>query len=178
MKVVAHLRRLGKLVSSPHDAWLLARMLGWSLVLPLLKRVLPLPRLVGVMRSDRRSGEGADAKVAALSEWAFRSRPRRSRDNCLDRALVAYRYLGRAGAEPTLVVGVAKDATDAIAGHVWVTVDGDPVHDAPEDLAGFTELTAFGPDGCVLSTGAASRTAEPSAARTQRATQPPAAPPR
>lgn len=178
MKVVAHLRRLGKLVSSPHDAWLLARMLGWSLVLPLLKRALPLPTLVGLMRCKPRTGAGGAERVGALSEWAFRSRPRSSRDNCLDRALVAYRYLGREGASPTIVIGVAKDATNAIAGHVWVTVDGEPVHDEHEFLAGFTELTAFGSDGRVLSTEAASRIAEPSAARTQRATPPPAAPPR
>ena len=33
-------------ITSPADAWLAARMAAWALVLPLLKRVVPLPRLV------------------------------------------------------------------------------------------------------------------------------------
>ena len=149
MKAVAHLRRLPQLVSTPQDLGLLARMLGWSLVLPVLKRTLPLPRLVALVQSgtrlDRRD-PSQERKLSALSEWVFRSRPRRSRDNCLDRALVTYRYLGRAGANPTMVVGVAKDEASSragVIGHVWVTVDGSPVHDDDERLAGFVTLAVF-----------------------------------
>jgi hypothetical protein len=184
MKVVTHIRRLVHLVSSPHEAWLLARMLGWSLVLPLLKRAVPLPRLVGLMHSVVREeprDPRHEQRVAALAEWVFRSRPRRSRDNCLDRALVAYRYLGRAGAEPTIVVGVARGeppAPDAIAGHVWVTVDGKPVHDDRERLAGFATLAAFSADGRLISTEATTPIVEQLEGRPRTATPPPAAPPR
>lgn len=157
MKAVAHLRRLRQLVSTPQDVWLLARMFGWSLVLPLLKRMLPLPRLVALLQSgtqlDQRDPR-QEEKLSALSEWVFRSRPRRSRDNCLDRALVTYRYLGRAGANPTMVVGVAKDDASSrtgVIGHVWVAVDGSPVHDDDERLAGFVTLAVFGANEGVVS---------------------------
>jgi hypothetical protein len=146
LKAIAHIRRLGPIVRSPWDAWVLARMIGWSLVLPVLKRTLPLPRVVSLLRSnghaDRRDPD-RERRLAALSEWVFLARPRRSRDNCLDRALVTYRYLGGAGAEPTIVVGIAKGADNAVAGHVWVTVDGEPVHDDPQTVESFVPVTAF-----------------------------------
>jgi hypothetical protein len=157
MKSVAHLRRLRQLVSTPQDVWLLARMLGWSLVLPMLKRALPLPTLVKLVQSGTQRDQRdpcQEKKLSALSEWVFRSRPRRSRDNCLDRALVTYRYLGRAGATPTIIVGVAKDDTSSrtgVIGHVWVTVDGSPVHDDDERLAGFVTLAIFGANEEVVS---------------------------
>jgi hypothetical protein len=47
-------------------------------------------------------------------------------DNCLERSLVAYRFLGRAGASPQLVIGVARDER-GVRGHAWVTVDGRPI---------------------------------------------------
>lgn len=181
MNALAHVRRLARIVSSPRDASLLVRMLAWSFSLPLLKRALPLPRLVGLMHSDTQADlrDGRrEERIAALSEWVFRSRPRRSRDNCLDRALVAYRYLGGAGAEPTIVVGVARDSTAGIAGHVWVTVDGDPIHDDLATLADFATLTAFGADGRPVSTGAETQTDGPPATRSRKAPPPPAAPPR
>jgi hypothetical protein len=150
VKVSRHVRRLGQIVTSPRDAWLLARMLGWSLLLPVLKRTVPLSRLVALLQLDAqvdRRDPQWEEQLSAMSDWVFRSRPRRSRDNCLDRSLVTYRYLGRAGAEPTIVVGVAKSATDAITGHVWVTVDGEPVHDDIAGLANFVALTAFNAHG-------------------------------
>jgi hypothetical protein len=179
MKVIAHIRRLGRLVSSPQEAWLVVRMLGWSLVLPLLKRALPLPRLVELLQADARVDQRnprREERLSALSEWVFRARPRRSRDNCLDRALVTYRYLGRAGASPTIVVGIARQ--DSIAGHVWVTVDGKPIHDDPEGIGGFASVAAFAPDGRAISTEAATLSVEPLEALPRRATPPPAGQPR
>jgi hypothetical protein len=180
---IDHVRRLGRLVSSPGDAWLLTRMLGWSLVLPVLKRLLPLPSLVRLLHSEagvRQRDPRREESVAALSEWVFRSRPRRSRDNCLDRALLTYRYLSRAAAEPTIVVGVAKGGGpehSGFAGHAWVTVDGSPVHDDPERLEGFARLATFAADGRSISTEATIPSVEPREAQPRRSTPPPAAPP-
>lgn len=182
-RVLAHVRALGGAVSSPTAAWLLVRMLAWSLVLPVLKRALPLPTLVALVHRDAR-GEQRDPlgeqRVVSLSEWVFRSRPRSSRDNCLERALVTYRYLGRAGAEPTLVVGIARDEGErkGLAGHVWVTVDGTPVHDDAERVAHFAAVVAFSAAGRAISTGAANPIVESRAGRPRTGTPPPEAPPR
>jgi hypothetical protein len=182
-RVIAHVRALEGAVSSPAAAWLLLRMLAWSLVLPVLKRALPLPRLVALVHRDA-CGEPCDPlgeqRVVSLSEWVFRSRPRSSRDNCLERALVTYRYLGCAGAKPTLVVGMARDEGEGreLAGHVWVTVDGTPVHDDAERIARFASVVAFSADGRAISTGAATPNVESRAGRPRTATPPPEAPPR
>jgi hypothetical protein len=136
-------------VSAPADVWLLARVLAWSFVLPVAKRMLPLPRLVRLMWSRPRSSQGdrfREDTITALVTWVFKTRPPGSRDNCLERSLVAYRYLSRAGLAPSLVIGIEK-APSVTHGHVWVTVEGRPVHDSPEVLARFEPVAAFGSDG-------------------------------
>ena len=144
-----HLVALRGLVSTPADAALLARMLPWWVALPLLKRATPLPRLVRFAQLDpHRTARDPEreAKVAAIAEWLFRVRPQRGRDNCLERSLVAYRFLGRLNAEPELVVGFGGEE-EATVGHVWVTVDGRPVHDEPESLDAYEAVVVFTSDG-------------------------------
>jgi len=65
--------------------------------------------------------------------------------NCLERSLVLYRYLARANADPRLVVGMARP--DEYLGHVWVTVDGQPLLETPESLAPYTDVAGFGRGG-------------------------------
>jgi hypothetical protein len=147
--------RLRSSVSTPSDAWLLARIFGWSLVLPIAKRTVPLPRLVRLMgsRSERTAQRDLEreAAIASLAAWVFKTRPPSARDNCLERGLVAYRYLSRAGASPELVVGVAKEM-QGVHGHVWVTVDGRAVHDSPSTLADFEPIFVVKSDGTLIGT--------------------------
>lgn len=147
-----HASSLHKSVSTPSDAWLLVRVLGWSLVLPIAKRTLPLPRLVRLMRARRHAPQRdaeREATIVTIAAWVFRTRPPGARDNCLERGLVAYRYLSRAGAGPDLVVGIARGAGGA-HGHVWVTVDGRAVHDSQAVLAPFEPILAFASDGTLI----------------------------
>lgn len=145
-------------VSSPADAWLLTRMAGWAPVLPVLKRALPLPRLVGLMASRPR-GRARDAelerRIARIARLLYRGRTGTFRDNCLERSLVAYRFLGRAGAAPELRVGFRREE-EGVRGHVWVLLDGQPVHETWNELAGYGEVTAFGPEGARVSARGAS----------------------
>jgi hypothetical protein len=147
-----HARNLKTSLSTPADAWLLARMLGWSAVLPVAKFAIPLPRLVRLMHSRRRARSrdaNREATIAGLAAWVFKTRPRASRDNCLERALVTYRYLSRAGADPELVVGLTQPSEGAL-GHAWVTVGGRAVHDEPEALREYATLLVFGSDGATI----------------------------
>jgi hypothetical protein len=79
----------------------------------------------------------------------FKTRPPGSRDNCLERALVTYRYLCQAGARPELVMGVAR-GEKGVHGHAWVAVDGHPVHDTAGELARFEPVLRFGSDGSLV----------------------------
>ena len=84
-------------------------------------------------------------RIIALSAALTRLRPRR-RSNCLERSLLAYRFLSRAGADPRLVVGVGN-VDGKMAGHAWVTVNGVPVHEPAETVDRFALLIEFGRDG-------------------------------
>jgi hypothetical protein len=122
-------------------------MLLWAAVLPLLKRLVPLPRLAHLMwaggggeRSPQR-----EQRVAALLMLIYRSGRSDPRDNCLERGLLSYRFLSKANANPRLVVGVSRD--DPADGHVWVVVDGRATRESEATLSRFVPLFAFGAGG-------------------------------
>jgi hypothetical protein len=127
-------------------------MLGWSVVLPIAKRAIPFPRLVHLMRPRKhtsRRDPKREAAITSLAAWVFKTRPPGARDNCLERGLVAYRYLSHAGADPHLVMGVAK-SMGGVHGHVWVMVDGRPVYDSPTTLERFEKMLVFASDGALI----------------------------
>ena len=118
-------------------------MLGWAFALPVLKRTVALPRLVRLMQGNPGADRGrARDRIAALAAWIYDSRFIPARENCLERSLIAYRYLGRADADPELVVGTRRGDTEVL-GHVWVLVDGLPVHETDETLAGYVPILSF-----------------------------------
>jgi Transglutaminase-like superfamily len=135
-------------LSSPADVLLLLRMSGWAAALPALKYVVPLRRLVRLAAAPVSGDRSAqrEKRVADLARVLYRSDLAPLRDNCLERSLIAYRYLGRAHAKPELVVGMSKNGGDSL-GHVWVLVDGRPLYDAPEKLGGFVPMVVFDPTG-------------------------------
>jgi Transglutaminase-like superfamily len=142
------LRVLARLLSTPADAVLVAETVGWMAVLPVLKRVLPLPTLVQMMwrpgtgRPRQHERELHTARVVL-------SLCRASGGNCLVRSLILYRFLSRANAEPTLVAGMAKPGD--FIGHVWVNVDERPLLESTESLQSYVEVLAFGVGGRLLS---------------------------
>jgi hypothetical protein len=143
-----HLGTLRECVRSPGDVWLVARMSAWAVWLPLLKYLMPLPRLVRLAaapprRAARRREQ--ERKVVTLSRWIYAPVTRHDR-GCLQRSLLAYRFLGEANASPRLLVGVRKDEGKVLA-HAWVSVDGEPLAESPDWVGGFTTMLAFGADG-------------------------------
>jgi hypothetical protein len=144
----SHLRALLSRVQGPSEFWLLGRMLGWSIVLPAFKYLLPVPTLARVMwmkpRTDRRSSE-REQRVVRLAHLTQRAHRRSRGYNCLERSLIAYRFLSREGAAPELVLGVAS-SDGGLAGHAWVTVDGEAVGESADVLI-FTPLVVIGEGG-------------------------------
>jgi hypothetical protein len=143
--------------------FLLVRMALWAGALPLLKVGIPLPRLVRLVSSRRSAGPrdlAREEEVIALARALYR-RDRRTRDKCLERSLVTYRFLASAGAGPWLHVGMRREEK-SMSGHVWVTLDGEPVHDSRPLLADLVPVLAFDPRG-ELSRETASASASPGA---------------
>jgi Transglutaminase-like superfamily len=130
-------------------AWLGARMLAWRLALPVLKRVLPLAalaRLAWPRRRSRRRPE-REALVAGIVARLYGSE--RGDDNCLERSLVAYRFLAQAGAGPRLTCGIRR-ADGEVVGHAWIVLDGRPLAAADERVEEYTQVAAFGAGGARL----------------------------
>ena len=149
--VRGRLRVAREALATPADVLLLVRMLGWAPLLPLLKYVVPLRRLVRLAAAPPRRSErdrAEEARIARLAQLLYRGQRLGVRDNCLERSLLTYRYLGRANADPRLVVGVRKDES-GVLGHVWVTVDGEPVHDPPQALDDLVPMMSFDAAGAV-----------------------------
>jgi Transglutaminase-like superfamily len=137
---------LARLAARPADCWLVTRMLAWRMVLPVLKRVMPLRRLTTLMWADHsRPRPDRGERIVALGRLVFRSGHPKSRDNCLDRSLVLYRYLSGIGAKPRLIVGFRRES-GRVLGHAWVTQSGVPVGDA-EPAEPYAQVTSFGEGG-------------------------------
>ncbi len=129
----------------PRDLGILAGTIWWLSVLPLLKRTLPLPRLVRLMwrpaTGQARSPDREDRAIRLIARLC-----RVSGGNCLERSLILYRLLARGNASPRLVVALGRPGGELL-GHVWVTVDGEPLLDSPAALGDYRELIVFGSDG-------------------------------
>jgi hypothetical protein len=122
------------------------RMLFWAALLPALKRVLPLPRLVALMVPRHRhaaAGRRVDV-VVTLARWAYKTGA--LRDNCLERSLITYRYLPAGNEDARLVLGV-RHGDDGPPGHAWLTLQGVAVHDTEATLKGLVPVLAFDLDG-------------------------------
>jgi hypothetical protein len=120
-------------------------MLAWRLALPLLKRALPLQRLVQLAATPRRRHRFAPAQVVAASHRLFGARGQASSD-CLERSVLTYRFLAEAGVEPQLICGL-QHAGEGVVGHAWVVLGDAPVDESPDALAGYSTLLAFDASG-------------------------------
>jgi Transglutaminase-like superfamily len=133
----------------PAVAWLAVRMLAWRLALPVLKRALPLAALARLAWPRRRSPSrrpDREELVTRIATRLYGGGAAEADDNCLERCLLAYRFLAQAGAEPRLACGVRK-ADGEIVGHAWIVLDGRPFAHAGERIEEFTAITAFGQGG-------------------------------
>jgi hypothetical protein len=130
---------------------LVLRMLGWRLILPLLKRAVPIQRLARLMAGTRRSEVARSvlpSRIVSLAQVVCRLPVLGTRDNCLERSLIAYRYLRMGGADAELAVGFGSQE-GRLSGHAWVTVAGTPVEEPPPDPA-FGRVLTFAGDGSVV----------------------------
>jgi hypothetical protein len=135
---------------APGDGWLLARMLAWRTVLPLLKRRVPLATLAKVMWREPRAGirpTRAD-RIIDLARRLYWGHRAGEEDNCLERSLLTYRFLSSAGADPQLVIGIGRPGGSVI-GHAWVVVDGEPLFEPAASIREYASFFSFGRRGAL-----------------------------
>jgi Transglutaminase-like superfamily len=119
-------------------------------MLPLLKRLMPLPRLVALMaaKGDPAASGRALRRVVSVVDAVLRLRG--GDLNCLERSLLLYRFLGGQERAPELRIGFVRDGPASVVGHAWVTIDGEPVAEAEHPSQRYDELLAFAADGSRL----------------------------
>jgi hypothetical protein len=127
------------------------RLLPTFVLLSLLKHLVPLHCLARwawcppIGPRDLATERRLSACIIRLSQLT--GLPDR---DCLQRSLLLYRVLSRAGADPSLVVGFRR-IDGRILGHAWVVVDGRTIIEAEANLLQFAPAFCFGPGGRLLS---------------------------
>ena len=134
---------------TPAEILLVARMVAWFIPMPLVKRVISLPRLTRIMWSepgDLATTPEQQRRIIAAARFLVRSRPFGREGDCLDRGLVNFRFLSRADLAPRLVLGVRRDG-GRVDGHAWVVVKGEPVGESSSSVERFVPIAVFGRGG-------------------------------
>ena len=119
-------------------------LLGWRVVLPALRRVMSLERLLRLTASPR-----SRSRDRAREDFTIRAAGRLWRDNeapCLERSVALHRLLGRGGARPELVLGMATNHT----GHAWVEIEAHPAGERFDVRDRFVEVTRFSSEGVMV----------------------------
>ena len=159
MTMTGALATMRATIDTPGDLFLLARMTVWGAALRVLKHAVPLPALVRMMRLSASRQPPANVsreceKVATLARWACRAPLRVRHGGCLERGLVAYRYLSRFNVDACLMVGVRPEDRSGSRGHAWIEVGGRLIGEAQESIEPFTCIFAFDANGQLLEGGA------------------------
>ncbi|HLK44829.1 MAG TPA: lasso peptide biosynthesis B2 protein, partial [Acidimicrobiales bacterium] len=136
--------RSGPSLGRGGTARLVVRMGVWRLALPPLRRLVRFERLVELTAAPRERPLDA-ARVQAVVRVGRRLW-RDSAAPCLERSVCIHRELGLAGAQPTLVLGLAPDHT----GHAWVELDGTALLEPSPPTGRYRELMRFDAAGALL----------------------------
>ena len=144
--------RVAARFTSPADVGLAIRIMTWACVLPVLKRVMPIRSLVRlVWRSSRLAPDAErDERVVVFARWACRLVRWRDGGNCLERGLIAYRFLLEGHAEPTLVIVMGRNDAANVIGHAWVLLNGAPAGESSTAISQYVPVFAFAPDGSLI----------------------------
>ena len=123
---------------------MLAEIRAMQLSLPDRYEALPLPDFLAWLTPARADWAGRDEDqvrnlVDALA-WLDRGSPF---GLCLRRSLLRYHFLRRTGIPLGIIFAMRtrrEGEPPGMAGHAWNILHGQPYHERPEDMAGFTEV--------------------------------------
>lgn len=141
------IRRFLKIFKSPSDVWLMIRIVSWALILPILKRIVPLKSLAKFMWTPAKKERTPEQerKIATLVRWLYYFVF--SQKTCLERSLLLYRFLSRNNSDPRLITGMRRAEDQSWKGHAWIVVDGKPFDEREASVEDFKTFAIFGPGG-------------------------------
>jgi len=126
------------------DRWLFVRALLALVAIDLRLRLYGFRRTVEGNHKHRRPGKPTSihqwTRISRYAHWlGVASRHHVVRARCLHRSLALHGWLLQQGLPGELRIGVRKEGTELTA-HAWIELDGRPIFDRPEEVAGFTPL--------------------------------------
>ncbi len=134
MKVLHRLNQ----IKNPKDLWLLLRIAALASILPLLLRWVKLPTLLKALASRNPTApaerEEID-KIVRFTDFALRKNCFAVKSTCLNRALLRYHFLGKAGVDVEINFGVRKG--NKLGGHSWLTNHESPYLDGEDSIRYF-----------------------------------------
>ncbi len=118
-----------KLVKQPDEAWLLARMAWWVVVLSATARCYSLPRALQIVAGDQKRSREAVSRddLARAIDLLLSADFLMFKPICWKRAAVLYRYLSRNGTPTRIIFGVRNESDGKVDGHAWLEADGQPI---------------------------------------------------
>jgi len=127
----------------------IGRLLPTYLLFGVLKHFIPLEWLVRWAWSPSTGPRDHEAQKYLVACASRLNRLLGSSDrDCVQRSLLLYKMLSRAGVEPRLVVGFDR-TNGLIIGHAWIVIDGCPIMESEDDLRRFSPAFSFGPRGAL-----------------------------
>jgi hypothetical protein len=136
MEMMRQVRRAGRLLRrKPVEAFLLLRMAAWIVLLSVLIKFFPLPRVLSLIaisghRQRPKSNGISQQRLAQLVDAVLGLNVLCFTPTCWKRAPVLHRYLALNGIETRIIFGLRKDKESLLAGHAWLEADGRPLLEA------------------------------------------------
>jgi hypothetical protein len=119
----------------PGEAFLLLRMATWIVLLSVLIKFFPLPRVLSLIAIPTRGQKPEHPKMtqqrlAQLVDALLGLNVLCFTPTCWKRAPVLHRYLALNGIETRIIFGLRKEKESLLAGHAWLEADGRPLLEA------------------------------------------------
>jgi len=130
------------------ELWLLMSSAGLLMALPILQRVLTLPALVALFGANILPTLLPPLKperLLFLIRGLLHQRIGMIRPNCMKQSLVLFHFLRQWGAPVTIHFGAAKRG-EALEGHCWVELAGQPFGEKGNPRPAFTAVYTFPTD--------------------------------
>jgi Transglutaminase-like superfamily len=129
-------RSIGQFIRrKPDEAFLLVRMATWIVLLSVLIKFFPLPRVLSLVATSGRGQKPRNNKIsqqrlAQLVDALLGLNVLCFTPTCWKRAPVLHRYLALNGIETRIIFGLRKEKESLLAGHAWLEADGRPLLEA------------------------------------------------
>lgn len=119
----------------PGEVFLLLRMATWVVLLSVLIKFLPIPRVLSLIAIPTRHQKPKNDRItqqrlAQLVDALLGLNVLCFTPTCWKRAPILHRYLALNGIQTRIIFGLRKEKESLLAGHAWLEADGHPLLEA------------------------------------------------